>query len=155
MLRQAMIASLCLSAAPAFAAERAPFTHVSCKGEPNEIRVTVKGVRKSVGLMTGELFRNDADGFLNKRGRLFRIRYAAHAPLTQFCLYAPEAGKWAVAVYHDENANQKLDKGAFGIPAEPYGVSGNPKMRFGPPSIDEALVDVDDDGAEIEIELKG
>lgn len=159
MLRQATLAMSCaagLCAAGATTALAAdPIEHVSCKGEANEIRVTVKNVRKGVGLMTGELFRNDSEGFLNKKGRLFRVRYAAHAPMTQFCLKAPDAGKWAVAVYHDQNANQKLDKGAFGIPSEPYGVSGNPKMRFGPPAIEEALVEVGESGADIEIDLRG
>lgn len=147
-----LIAGLTVSA-PAFAGA-ASFEHVSCKSGPNEIRVTVKGVRKSAGLMTAELFRNDPDGFLNKKGRLFRVRYAAHAPQTQFCVTAPEPGKWAVAVYHDENANQKFDKGAFGLPVEPYGVSQNPKIRLGPPPIEEALFTVADSGADIEIKLK-
>jgi uncharacterized protein (DUF2141 family) len=153
MWRKAILLAV-LAAAPA-ADDAGPFEHVSCKGGPNEIRVTVKGVKKSVGLMTAELFRNDPEGFLNKKGRLFRVRYAAHAPVTQFCLEAPEAGQWAVVAYHDENANQKFDKGAFGLPVEPYGISRNPKMRLGPPPIEDALFDVDEGGAAVEIKLKG
>lgn len=157
MLRQTIAAAGLIAgltaAAPAFAGD-ASFEHVSCRSEPNEIRVTIRGVKKSAGLMTAELFRNDPDGFLNKKGRLFRVRYAAHAPLTQFCVTAPEAGQWAVVVYHDENANQKFDKGAFGLPVEPYGISQNPKIRLGPPPIEDALFAVADAGADIEIKLK-
>lgn len=143
-----------LTVPPAQAAQDAGFTHVSCKGEPNEIRVTVSNVKKSAGLMTVELYRNDPDGFLNKKGRLFRVRYAAHAPVTQFCLYAPAPGAWAVGAYHDENANRKFDKNAFGLPAEPYGLSGNPKIRFALPPISEALFEVAETGASVEIKLK-
>ena len=156
MLRQAIFAAgliAGLTAAPAFAGA-ASFEHVSCKGEPNEIRVTITNVKKSAGLMTAELYRNDPDGFLNKKGRLFRVRYAAHAPVTQFCITAPEAGQWAMGAYHDENANQKFDKGAFGLPVEPYGVSRNPKILLGPPPIAEALFTVAGAGADIEIKLK-
>lgn len=154
MLRQAILAAGAMfAAAPAMAAD-APFEHVSCKGEPNEIRVTIKNVKQSAGLVTVELFKNDADGFLNKRGRLFRVRYAARAPQTQICLNAPEPGLWAVVAYHDINANRKFDKGAFGLPIEPYGVSGNPKIRLAPPPIDSALFEVAETGASVEIKLK-
>ena len=154
MLRRALIAVGLISAAPAGAASLEPFEHVSCKGEPNEIRLTVNNVKQSAGLMTAELFRNDPEGFLNKKGRLFRVRYAARAPFTQICLNAPEPGQWAVAVYHDKNANHKFDKGAFGLPIEPYGISGNPKIHLAPPPIAEALFEVAESGASVEIRLK-
>lgn len=45
-------------------------------------------------------------------------------------------GRYAVAVYLDENGNRKLDVGLFGIPKEPVGASNNPPGRFGPPDFD-------------------
>jgi uncharacterized protein (DUF2141 family) len=40
------------------------------------------------------------------------------------------AGTYAIAVFHDENSNGKLDENFLGIPKEGYGVSNNilPKM---------------------------
>ncbi|NJR31436.1 DUF2141 domain-containing protein [bacterium] len=128
--------------------------HMSCKGEPREILVRVVNVKKSIGLMTVELYRNDADGFLNKRGREFRQRFAARAPVTEVCLHAPAAGQWAMVVYHDENANEKFDKGTFGLPVEPFGVSQNPKIRLAPPPIEKALFEVAENGATVEIGLR-
>ena len=160
MLRQAILAAGIFGtglSATAFAADSsaaAPIKHVSCKGEPFEVRLTISNVKRDAGLMTVELFRNDPDGFLNKKGRLFRVRYAAHAPLTQICINAPGPGRWAAAAYHDVNANRKFDKNAFGLPAEPYGVSNNPKMRLAPPPIEEALFEVAEAGASVEIRLK-
>lgn len=154
MLGKAMIAAGLIGSAPAMAADDAPFAHISCRGDPNEIRVTIENVKQSAGLMTVELFRNDPNGFLNKNGREFRVRYAAHAPLTQICLKAPTPGQWAVVAYHDVNANRKFDKNTFGFPAEPFGVSGNPKIRLAPPPIAEALFDVAETGANIEIKLR-
>lgn len=43
------------------------------------------------------------------------------------------AGDYAVAVIHDENANQRLDT-FVGIPREGIGFSRNPAIRFGAPS---------------------
>ena len=62
------------------------------------------------------------------------------------------AGRYAVAVYVDKNANGKLDRGMFGIPSEPYGFS-NGGGSFGPPSYDDAAFDFSDSGATIQIKL--
>lgn len=43
-------------------------------------------------------------------------------------------GEWSLLLIHDRNGNGKLDK-RFGIPREGFGFSGNPAIRFGPPSI--------------------
>lgn len=43
----------------------------------------------------------------------------------------------AIAVYHDQNGNDQLDKNSLGIPIEPYGFSMNPKRGFGPPKFQE------------------
>lgn len=153
MLR--MIFSAVLTLAGGGAAAGAPaYGHVSCKGEPREIAVRIVNVRESVGLMTIELYRNDPEGFLNKRGREFRVRFAAKAPATEICVQAPVAGPWAMAVYHDKNANQKFDKNAFGLPAEPFGLSQNPKIRLALPSIEKSLFEVAETGASVEISLR-
>ena len=135
------------------AAGASSFEHVSCKGGDNEVRVSISGVKQSVGLMTTELYRNEPDNFLSKRGREFRTRFAAHAPLTQFCLYAPAPGLYAIVAYHDKNANLKFDRNAIGLPKEDYGVSNNPKIRLAPPPISKALIDVPASGVSIEIRL--
>ena len=41
-------------------------------------------------------------------------------------------GKYAIALFQDENNNQKLDKNIFGIPKEGYGFSNNPKTLLEP-----------------------
>lgn len=147
-------ASAILVFAGGAAAQPRVHSHVSCKGEPREIVVRIVNVKESVGLMTVELYRNDPDGFLNKRGREFRMRFAARAPATEVCVHAPSAGLWAMVAYHDENANTKFDKGALGLPVEPYGVSQNPKIRLAPPPIEKALFEVAESGASVEIKLK-
>ena len=134
--------------------ENFQFEHVSCTGAENEIRVVIKGVKKNMGQIAADLYPNKEDGFLKSRGRITQVRFAAKAPQTHFCFAAPASDNYAIAVYHDENANRKFDKGAFGLPAEPWGISNNPKVRFGPPSVTEAIFTVASDGANVEINLK-
>lgn len=149
----AMSLSALVGAAPAAAKQDANARHLSCTGAPNEVRVVIKDVQKSVGLITAELYRNDEATFLSKEGRAARLRVAARSPVTEVCLHAPDAAGYAVAVYHDKNANQKFDKGPLGLPAEPFGVSNNPQMRLAPPKIADALFPVEAGGVTVEILL--
>jgi uncharacterized protein (DUF2141 family) len=133
---------------------RAPIDHVSCTGAANEVRVTVSDVRESIGLMVADLYRNDADGFLKTEGRVQQVRFAAKAPETQFCFHAPSPGLYAIALYHDENANKTLDKKLFGLPAEPFGISNDPRLVMAPPKIEDTLFEVAEDGTFVDIRLR-
>lgn len=52
-------------------------------------------------------------------------------------------GTYAVTVYHDENGNGKLDKGAFGKPLELYGFSNNVRELFKRPAYEKAAFTLD------------
>jgi uncharacterized protein (DUF2141 family) len=54
-------------------------------------------------------------------------------------------GSWAVLVYQDENGNGELDRNFIGIPKENYGFSKNAASKFGPPSFDDAAIEVADE----------
>ncbi len=58
---------------------------------------------------------------------------------TMSCTFASVApGTYAVALFHDENDDGKLDTNFLGIPREGVGVSNNKLRSFGPPSWDDA-----------------
>lgn len=61
-------------------------------------------------------------------------------------------GDYAIAVFHDQNANARFDRFLGLIPREPYGFSNNPD-GVGRPSFDEAAVPVPET-ARIVIELR-
>jgi uncharacterized protein (DUF2141 family) len=50
----------------------------------------------------------------------------------RFTATAPRAGTYAIAVVHDENGNNKMDKAIF-LPREGFGFSRNPTITTGPP----------------------
>ena len=50
------------------------------------------------------------------------------------------SGSYAVAVYHDKNNNNVLDKNYLWIPTEAYGFSNNARRTFSAPSFSEASV---------------
>lgn len=50
-------------------------------------------------------------------------------------------GSYAVAIFHDENRNKKLDV-FVGIPKEGFGFSRNPVVRFGAPKFRQVRIDL-------------
>lgn len=62
-------------------------------------------------------------------------------------------GSYGVAVFHDENKNEKLDFAENGVPLEGYGHSNNPEKRPGPPDFAETKFAFAAPGQTIEIKL--
>lgn len=50
-------------------------------------------------------------------------------------------GTYAIAVFHDENSNRKLDK-FMGMPREGFGFSRSPVVRFGPPKFEQVHINL-------------
>jgi uncharacterized protein (DUF2141 family) len=108
-----------------------------CEGAPSAARlfVIVEGVRSDRGLMTASLYPNVRRQFLVRYGALKVWRNPARAPVTRMCIWLRGPGTYAVAVYHDANANLRLDRGMFG-PTEGFGFSNNPRILFSPPALE-------------------
>lgn len=60
----------------------------------------------------------------------------------------------AVAVFHDVNANDILDKNVLGIPVEKYGFSRNPTRGLGPPRFEACSLRLVDQSTEISIQIR-
>lgn len=63
-------------------------------------------------------------------------------------------GAYALSAYHDENGNEKMDRGLFNIPSERYGFSGDARADKGPPEFRAAQVEVRDPATKISIKLR-
>ena len=63
-------------------------------------------------------------------------------------------GDYAVAVFHDENRNGKMDKNLLGIPVEAYGFSNNQRVTFGPPKWETVKFSVRSSVQDVSIEVK-
>lgn len=66
----------------------------------------------------------------------------------------PRPGTYAVAVFHDENANGKFDTWLSALPVEGYGFSNDAPLRLGPPTFDDAAVRVSPAGADVVIRMR-
>ena len=107
-----------------------------CTGPASQtwLNVVVDGVRNSNGLVAVTLYADDASKFLVKRGSLYVGRVDAQSGTTRACIFVPRTGVYALALYHDENANRSFDRPGIGFPAEGFGFSNNPATLAGLPT---------------------
>lgn len=113
---------------------------VSDAAVPEGIVVRVRGLRNSAGQVLASLFKS-ADGFPSD-GRLAfmtcTVPAGADGEVMVVFTNVP-AGKYAVAVCHDENANGRLDATFWGRPKEGVAVYRESDMRFGAPSFKDSV----------------
>jgi len=62
-------------------------------------------------------------------------------------------GVYAISVVHDEDMNNELNTGFFGIPSEPYASSRGAVGRFGPPKWEDAKFELANPTATEEIKF--
>ena len=132
-----------------------PNVFLSCQAESFSIALEVHNVRRNEGLITVDLHDNNPEGFLKKAGLIERIRAAAESGVTRFCIPVDQAGTYAIAPYHDRNADFVFDKNWIGLPAEPYGVSNEPPIRLGPLSHSAAAFEVSGPATPVTVTLRG
>lgn len=63
-------------------------------------------------------------------------------------------GEYAVSAYHDEDNDEELGTGMFGIPTEGYGFSNNARGSFGPAEYEDAKFFIKDKTTTISIEIE-
>jgi uncharacterized protein (DUF2141 family) len=118
-----------------------------------ELMVEVVGARSNAGRMHFGLY-DDARKFPKKDGRAggFETAIAGNRAVGVFRHLKP--GRYAVAVFHDENGNGTFDQGFFDFPLEDYGFSNDAAVFMSPPSFEDAAVSVPAEGIRITIRLR-
>jgi len=122
----------------------------SANGTPS-LEIDIIDVRNGNGNLNVAVFASP-EGFPDKPGKAInRLRQPIAGAGTVQVEVALPAGKYAVAVFHDEDGDGKLRKNFLGVPTEGTGFSNNPATRFGPPKFKDCLVPVG--GGKVTIKL--
>ena len=122
----------------------------SCVPGSLQVRITLPNVYQQ-GIVKLDLYGGEKN-FLDKKGKLRKIRVPAEDAPQTICIDVPKPGSYAIASYHDLDGNRKLKKAWNFKPKEPYGLSNNPvieELRM--PKWSEAAFPVGERGADIEI----
>jgi uncharacterized protein (DUF2141 family) len=157
--RAAGFAAIAAALAAPLAISRAsaePSPPAGCTGTPSStwLNVSAQGMRNGNGLLAITLYADNPRKFLVSRGSLYVGRVNANAGTTTGCIFVPAPGVYAIALYHDENANQKIDRTGIGLPAEGYGFSNNPPTLVGLPSFRSVRLNVPRSGLTARIQMK-
>lgn len=120
-----------------------------------DLAVTVENVQSGDGQVMLGLF--DSAGSFPKqvaRGQTVAAAQRDTAGKIRVVFAGLPPGLYAISAVHDRDNNGKLNANMLGIPSEPYGFSGKPAGRMGPPAFGDAAIDVPAAGAAISIEVK-
>ena len=143
-IRDLLPALLGLAAPLLIGATQAPPAATGCTGtaSPTRLYVRVEGVQAAQGLIAVTLYADDSSRFLAHRGSLYVGRVPARTPMTRVCIHLPRPGTYALAVYHDADANRRFNRTGVGMPAEAFGFSNNPPTLFGLPRFSSVRIEV-------------
>jgi len=104
--------------------------------------VEVEGLKDDQGKLHASLYASE-EGFPTKPEKALRhVDAPIVAGKARVVFEGLRPGGYAVAAYHDENGDGKLDTGFLGIPAEGLAASNDAKGFMGPPSFEKAKVEV-------------
>lgn len=103
-----------------------------------QIHVDIEGLRSDRGEVRCALY-NSAKGFPKDPAAAQSQTSTPVSDKHATCDFDHVApGTYAIAVYHDENSNGKLDTNFLGIPREGVGASNDAKGHMGPPKFHDA-----------------
>ena len=101
-----------------------------------ELLIIIKNIKNIDGFMHIALY-NDKNNFPKQEGKFLGLKKKTELILNEGAKIENLAnGKYSVAIFHDENGNNKFDS-ILGIPLENFGFSNNPTIYLGPPSFEE------------------
>ncbi|MBV6322045.1 DUF2141 domain-containing protein [Duganella violaceipulchra] len=116
-----------------------------------DLKIALTGVSSADGQIMVALY-NSADSFL---GKPFRATAApAVAGATQIEFKDLPAGDYAFSLYHDANANGKMDRNLIGMPTEDYAFSNNAMGKRGAPEYEAARFALPASGATASVSLR-
>jgi uncharacterized protein (DUF2141 family) len=122
-------------------------TGISVSAQEYTLDITVSGIHSDKGTLYLSLY-NSEKGFPKDPKGAIRLGHTRIVNgISTFRLDKLPKGTYAVACFHDENGNGKLDANFFGIPTEGTGSSNNAAGFLGPPKFRDAKFPLDHDTA--------
>ena len=122
----------------------AGLTSTPIKSKKHDLEIDISNIKNLKGSVAIGIF-NSENGFLIK-GKEYKTMTIKVNGSTVHCEFKdlPD-GKYAVAVYHDENSDQKFNTNLLGLPKEAYGFSNNFKPVISIPKFSDTEFSLDAD----------
>jgi uncharacterized protein (DUF2141 family) len=119
------------------------------------IRVAVSAVKGGEGALRVKLV-SSGEGFPGSDAHVVaKQRLAANGSgAARFVFEGVPYGEYAVVCLHDADDDGELDRSPLGLPSEGLGFSSGARMRFGPPSFEDARFELAAPELELPVELQ-
>ena len=118
------------------------------------LNIVAEGMRSGDGQLAMTVYADVSRDFLAKGGSIWVGRVPATQGTTRGCVFLPRTGVYAIALYHDENGNGKLDRSGLGLPREGYGFTNDASTLAGLPSFRSTRLSVPKTGLTTSITMK-
>ncbi len=113
---------------------------VAAKAPTADVEISIEKLRNGKGVLQLCLTREPAH-FPDCKSDPRAVTRSAPATPGPIRISGLAPGGYAIAIFHDENRNRKLDM-MIGIPREGFGFSRNPVVRFGAPKFRQVRIDL-------------
>ena len=107
--------------------------------ESGTLRIQIEHIKEAKGTIYLALYLHAKDFGNPSKAFFTKIQEVKSSSIDLYCPNIPH-GWVAVAIFHDLNNNQKLDKNFVGYPLEPFGFSKNPGLLLAAPHFDETKI---------------
>lgn len=108
----------------------------------NSLTIQISNIETKKGTLEVALF-NKKEGFLKSGSQYKKMRVKVTGNAQNITFENLPKGNYAVALYHDENSDNKCNTNFIGIPTEGYGFSNNVKPKLSAPSFDATKIAID------------
>ena len=107
-----------------------------------DLTVNVTGLENNDGVLQFGLYNNPNQFPIV--GETFKmIRVKTEGDSRKYTFKGLPKGSYAVAIYQDENNNDKCDKNFIGVPTEPYAFSNDIRPKLSAPSFEDCMLNLD------------
>jgi hypothetical protein len=103
--------------------------------QKHTVSIQIQNLSTAKGQLLISIF-NKATGFPEQVSAAYNTLVFKEPLRKNLVLFLPK-GTYALAIVHDKNNNNKMDKNVFGAPTEPYGVSLNKTYLLKAPLFEE------------------
>lgn len=115
---------------------------LSAVSAQNSLTVNISNITTKKGQIEIGLF-NKEKNFLKNGAQFLKRKINVKGNKLNYTFENLPKGNYAIAVFHDENGNNKCDTNLIGIPVEGYGFSNNFKPKVSAPKFEQTKVYVD------------
>jgi len=111
------------------------------QGQTGKVIVQIENMQaKKGGDICVAIF--NKSGFLKKGKELVKLTREVTSSKLDLEFDNVSAGEYAFVAYQDIDRNNSMKTNFIGYPKEPWGISNNPRILFGPPSFEESKIKV-------------